>query len=68
MSKIGQDKRMQTKEQVRSLANFYEDQKNEILIAWLSDKLYYQVLDEDLALQAMQVAEEKIRYNKKSNK
>jgi len=53
---------------VRSLANFYEDQKNEILIAWLSDKLYYQVLDEDLALQAMQVAEEKIRYNKKSNK
>ena len=68
LSKIEQDKRMPTKDQVRSLANLYEDQKNEILIAWLYDKLYYQVLDEDLALQAMQVAEEKIRYNKKSNK
>ena len=38
------------------------------LIAWLSDKLYYEVQDEDLALQAMQVAEEKIKYNKKKTK
>lgn len=65
LSKIEQDKRMPTKAQVKSLANFYKDQKNEVIIAWLSDKLYYEVQDEDLALQAMQVAEEKIKYNKK---
>jgi hypothetical protein len=53
---------------VKSLANFYKDQKNEVIIAWLSDKLYYEVQDEDLALQAMQVAEEKIKYNKKYDK
>jgi transcriptional regulator with XRE-family HTH domain len=64
LSKIEQDKRMPTKEQVKSLANFYKDQKNEVIIAWLSDKLYYEVQDEDLALQAMLVAEEKIKYNK----
>ncbi len=66
LSKIEQDKRMPTKEQVKSLANFYKDQKNEVIIAWLSDKLYYEVQDEDLALQAMQVAEEKIKYQNKN--
>lgn len=65
LSKIEQDKRMPTKEQVKALANFYKDQKNEIIIAWLSDKLYYEVQNEDLALQAIQAAEEKIKYHSK---
>ncbi len=64
-SKIQQDKQMPKKEQVKSLADFYKEQKNEVIIAWLSDKLYYEVQEEDLALQAMQVAEEKIKYNAK---
>ena len=67
MSKIERDERMPTRQQAKSLAEFYKDQKNEVIIAWLSDKLYYEVQDEDLALQAMQVAEEKIKYNKKNN-
>jgi len=65
LSKIEQDRRMPTKEQVKALADFYKDKKNDVIIAWLSDKLYYEVQGEDLALQAMQVAEEKIKYNKK---
>lgn len=68
LSKIEQDKRMPTKEQVKALADFYKDQRNEVIIAWLSDKLYYEVQNEDLALQAMQVAEEKIKYNIKEKK
>lgn len=69
LSKIEQDKRMPTKDQVKSLADFYKEQKNEVIIAWLSDKLVYEVQDEELALQAMQVAEEKIKYRKtKKNK
>lgn len=63
LSKIEQDRRMPTKEQVKALGEFYKHQKNDVIIAWLSDKLFYEVQDEDLALQAMQVAEEKIRYN-----
>lgn len=62
LSKIEQDKRMPTKEQVKAISEFYKHQKNDIIIAWLSDKLYYEVEDEDLALQAMRVAEEKIKY------
>ncbi|MBN1463142.1 MAG: helix-turn-helix transcriptional regulator [Paludibacteraceae bacterium] len=69
LSKIEQDKRMPTKEQVKALGDFYKNKKEEVIIAWLSDKLFYEVQDDDLALLAMQVAEEKIRYNiKKENK
>ena len=64
LSKIERDERMPTREQVKALADFYKDQKNEVLIAWLSDKLFNEVQNEDLALQAMQVAEEKIKNNK----
>lgn len=58
---------MPTNEQVKALANFYKDRKNEIIIAWLSNKLFYEVGDEDLALEAMQVAEEKISIKKVKN-
>ena len=68
LSKIEQNKRMPTRVQVKALSDFYKDQKNKIIIAWLSDKLYYEVQDEDLALQAIQMAEEKIKYNKKKKK
>jgi hypothetical protein len=33
------------------------------LIAWLSDKVVYEVADEHIALQALRVAEEKVKYN-----
>ena len=68
LSKIEQGKRMPTKEQINALSNFYEEQKNEVIIAWLSDKLVYEVQDEDLALEAMKVAEEKVKYNVKNKK
>ena len=55
---------MPTKEQVKALSEFYEDKKNEVVIAWLSDKLVYEIQDEDLGLLAMKVAEKKIEYLK----
>ena len=60
LSKIDQGKLRLTKEQVESLTDFYKNRKNEVIIAWLSDKLVYEVQNEDVALQAMQVAEDKI--------
>jgi len=64
LSKIERDERMPTKEQVESLSNFYIENKNEVVLAWLSDKLVYQVDGEELGLEAMKVAEEKIKYQK----
>lgn len=66
LSKIERDERMPTREQIKALSNFYKDQKNEVIIAWLSDKIFYEVQDEDLVLHAMQVAEEKVIYNVKN--
>lgn len=62
LSKIERGDRMPTKEQVKALSEFYEEQKNDVIIAWLSDKLAYEVRDENLALEAMKVAEEKVGY------
>lgn len=65
LSKIERNKKMPTKEQVKALSDFYNEQKSEVIIAWLSDKLVYEVKDEELALQAIQVAEQKIKYIQK---
>jgi len=35
---------------------------NKLLVSWLSDKLVYEVANEDIALKALQVAEEKVKY------
>ena len=63
LSRIENDKRLPTREQVSHLCKFYGVQKNQIIIQWLNDKIIYEMQDEDLALSAMQVAEEKIKFN-----
>jgi len=68
LSKIERDGRLPTREQVKALSNFYKEQKDEILIAWLSDKLVHEVQDEKFALQALQVAEEKVKYTIRNEK
>ena len=62
LSKIERGERMPTKEQVIRLAKFYKVDEREFLVAFLSDKLVYEVQDEEVALKAMQVAERKINY------
>ncbi len=64
LSKIERNRIMPTKKHVNVLSHFYNDQKNEVIIAWLSDKLVKEVKDEKLALQAIQVAKQKIQYGK----
>lgn len=62
LSKIERNERMPTKDQVKRFAKFFGKDENELLIAFLSDKLVYEVQDEEVALKAMQVAEKKINY------
>ena len=54
--------RMPTKKQVKRFAKFFGKDENELLISFFSDKLVYEVRDEEVALKAMQVAEKKINY------
>lgn len=68
LSKIERGERMPTKDQIVRLAKFYKVDLRETLITFFSDKLVYEVKDEDVALKAMQVAEKKIHYlNKNKN-
>ena len=64
LSKVERGHRKPTREQVVKLAEYFKIKENDLLIAWLSDKLVFEVEDEDMALKALQVAEEKVKYNK----
>jgi len=62
LSKIERGQRKASREQVVKLAAYFKVKENDLIISWLSDKLVYEVEDEKFALQAIHVAEEKIKY------
>jgi transcriptional regulator with XRE-family HTH domain len=68
LSKIERGQRKASREQVVKLADYFKVKENDLLIAWLSDKLVYEVEDEKFALQAIHVAEEKIKSYRKDKK
>ncbi|WP_312762206.1 helix-turn-helix transcriptional regulator [Epilithonimonas sp.] len=68
LSKIERGQRNASREQVIKLAEFFNIKETDLLVSWLSDKLVYEVADEDVALKALQVAEEKVKYNKTKRK
>jgi transcriptional regulator with XRE-family HTH domain len=68
LSKIERGQRKPTREQVLSLAKYFNVKQNDLLITWLSDKLVYELQDEEVALKALQLAEEKVKYNKTKRK
>jgi predicted nucleotidyltransferase/plasmid maintenance system antidote protein VapI len=70
LSKIERGQRRATREYIVKLAKYFKVKKDDLMVAWLSDKLVYEVGDEQIALKALQVAEEKVAYEayKKTDK
>lgn len=62
LSKIEHGHRKPSREQVVKLAKYFKVKENELLLAWLSDKVVYELEDEELALKALLLAEDKISY------
>ena len=62
LSKIERGHRKPKRDQVIKLAGYFKVKENDLLVAWLSDKLVYELEDEEVALKALQVAEEKVAY------
>lgn len=62
LSKIERGHRSASRKQVVKLAEYFKIKENDLLVSWLSDKLAYEVADEEMALKALQVAEEKVEY------
>jgi len=67
LSKIERGGKRPTKGQIILLAQILDVNKKELLIAYLSDRLVYEIRDEELATEAIKVAEQKIEYLKKTN-
>lgn len=68
LSKMEHNKRTATKEQVKKLAKYFETNEKELLIIWLSDRVVYEIKDEEFADDALKVAEQEIKYLKKQKK
>ncbi len=65
LSKIERGERWTKKEQVLIFAKIFSVNENELLSLWLADQVYEIVKDEDVALKAIQVAEEEVKYQSK---
>lgn len=67
VSKFESGTRKPTKEQILKLANLLEIDYETLMVAWLKEKILYEIGDDNLALKALKVAEEEIKLNKKSS-
>ena len=57
-----------SKDIVLKLAEIYGHNADELLILFLSDKIMYEIQDEDLGIEALKVAEERVKYIKANKK
>ena len=62
LSKMERGQRRMTRELIVKLAAYFKVEENDLLVAWLSDKLVSEVGDEQMALKALQMAEEKVAF------
>lgn len=64
LSKMERGERKLSKEVVLKLAGFYNYSTDELIVLFLSDKIIYEIQDEDLGEKALKVAEERVKYLK----
>jgi Fic family protein/DNA-binding XRE family transcriptional regulator len=66
ISKFESGTRKPTKEQVVKIASALDIDYETLMVAWLKEKILYEIGQDEFALKALQVAEEEIRYVAKS--
>ncbi|KOP37989.1 helix-turn-helix domain-containing protein [Flavobacterium sp. WLB] len=64
ISKFESGTRKPTKDQIIKLAQLLEIDYETLMIAWLKEKILYEIGDEEFALKALKMAEDEIKYNK----
>ncbi len=68
LSKIERGERKATREQIVRLAEILDINKESLIVKYLSEKILYELKDEDLGIQALKVAEKTIKYGVTKNK
>ena len=66
LSKIERGERKPTRDHILKLADILELNTEELLIQFLSDKIAYEIADEEVATQTLRLAEKKVNYLKLS--
>ena len=64
LSKMERGERKFTKELIIRLSGLYNYNPDDLIIDFLSEKVVYDLKDEEFGLKALKVAEQKIKYNK----
>lgn len=65
LGKIEKNNRKPTKEMIEKFAKYFKVSSKDLLIAFLSDTVAYQVMDEeDFASEVLKAAEKKVNYMK----
>ena len=67
ISKFESGSRKPTKEQVVKIASVLEIDYETLIVAWLKERILYEIGQDEFALKALQVAEEEIRYVAKNS-
>lgn len=66
LSKIERSERKATKEQILKLAEILDLDKDNLIIQYLSEKILYEIKNEELGSKALKVAEQKMKYISKN--
>ena len=64
LSKIERNERKPSKENINRLAEILKFEKDELMIQFMSDKIAYEIADEDCADKVLKVSEKKVKYLK----
>jgi HTH-type transcriptional regulator, competence development regulator len=65
LSKIERGERKATKEQIIAISEYFNIKNDELKILWLSDKVIYELKEEEeLANKVFKVSEDRIKYGK----
>lgn len=69
LSRVENGTKRPTREQVVALASVLNEDRNKLLVQYLGERVVYELKDEeDLAIEAIMVAEKRIRYTAKNSK
>ena len=68
LSKMERGERKFSKELVLKLAELYKVNSDKLIIDFLSEKVLYELENEDFGLEALKVAEKQLKYKKKDVK
>jgi HTH-type transcriptional regulator, competence development regulator len=68
LSKIEKGNRKPSRENIGKLAEILEVDREQLMVQFLSEKIAYEIADEECASQALRVAEKKVQYIKAHNK